>query len=193
VDHRAVTDVIARLVDGTQEMLAEEYAPGIGTVDAVLGDLDERIAVFTLGECRDSAWRNAVALNSRLPVRRRLARWITHATATGTAYLVLSSRGRSAVHGSPGTRRRHRGTFRGVPLRRPLFLFYCKEISSNGSKQYLIEEFISRPVAAAANSPGWEIGLSTSRGSDQTAKSPPRSRIVSASASTVSTSRKWGT
>lgn len=89
-DHRAVTGVLRQLIDETQASLAEEYAPGIAVIDSALGRLDERLGICTIDECRDSAWRNAVAMNSRFWIRRRLARWITHATSTGTAYLILS-------------------------------------------------------------------------------------------------------
>jgi len=98
-DHRAVTDILRHLVDETQRELAAT-APGLGTLDRRLGDLDERATVFTLAHCRDSAWRNAVAMHSRIPLRRRFARWVTHATATGIAHLVLSSRASVAVQQS---------------------------------------------------------------------------------------------
>lgn len=91
IDHRAVTDVLRQLVDETQRSLAEEYAPSIATVDDALGRLDERIGICTIDECRDSAWRNAVAMSSEIWIRRRLGHWMTRATSTGTAYLILAS------------------------------------------------------------------------------------------------------
>lgn len=89
-DHRAVTDVLRRTVDEVQDALAETYAPGLATVDELLGTLDDLFAVFTVDQARESAWRAAVALNSRLRARRRLARWVTRVTSTGAAYLILT-------------------------------------------------------------------------------------------------------
>jgi hypothetical protein len=91
VDHEAVTEVLRRLVDPNQEALAEKYDPGIGALDESLGRLDERFSILTIDECRDSAWRTAVALESSLPVRRRFAMWVTRVTSTGAAYLILSA------------------------------------------------------------------------------------------------------
>lgn len=101
-DHRAVTDVLREIVDDIQDLLAEEYAPGLETVDESMGRVDERLAIFTIAECRDSAWRNAVGLCSRFRVRRWVARWVTHATATGAAYLLLSTRASDTVQEALG-------------------------------------------------------------------------------------------
>ncbi|MEF8875700.1 MAG: DUF5995 family protein [Haloarculaceae archaeon] len=87
-DHRAVTDVLRRLVDENQDTLAEKYDPTIADLDELLGELDELFSVLAIDECRDSAWRTAVALDSALPVRRRFAMWVTRATSTGAAYLI---------------------------------------------------------------------------------------------------------
>lgn len=97
-DHREVTDVIRALVDEAQDALIARDADGLATVDESLGRLDEQFCVFTIDECRDSAWRTAVAMNSRFRTRRRLARWINDVTATGAAYLISSSRAVDAVH-----------------------------------------------------------------------------------------------
>ncbi|WP_435361423.1 DUF5995 family protein [Haloarchaeobius sp. DFWS5] len=100
-DHCKVNEVLRSLVDEAQDTLADDYdAPGISTVDASLGRLDEFFSIQTIREGRDSAWRNAVALDSRWAVRRRFARWITRVTATGAAYLLLSPNASSRVHGA---------------------------------------------------------------------------------------------
>jgi hypothetical protein len=97
-DHRAVTDVIRDLLDETQDALADRNASGLEAVDDSLGRLDEWLLVFTIDECRDSAWRTAVALQSRFGVRCRLARWLNDVTARGVAHLILSSRVNETVH-----------------------------------------------------------------------------------------------
>lgn len=98
-DHRAVTEVIRGLVAEAQTTLAREYAAGIRTIDETLGSLDDWLTVFTIDECRESAWRNAIAMTSRFGPRRWFARWVTNATATGAAYLILASRPSETLHG----------------------------------------------------------------------------------------------
>lgn len=97
-DHSQVTDVIADIVDDAQENLYAQGADRLETVDESLGRLDEWLSVLTIDECRDSAWRTAIALNSRLGARRRLARWINDVTSTGAAYLILSTQASDLVH-----------------------------------------------------------------------------------------------
>jgi hypothetical protein len=89
-DHRAVNAVLRRLVDDVQDRLAAAYAPGLADVDERLGRVDEWLGYRALAEGRDSAWRSAVALGSRVPARRRLARWWLGLTATGAAYAILA-------------------------------------------------------------------------------------------------------
>lgn len=101
-DHRAVTEVLRGLVDETQTTLAREYTPGIEPLDEALGRVDERTTVFTIDRCRESAWRNAVAMQSRFRVRRWVARRLTHATSAGIAHLVLSSGASLAVRAAVG-------------------------------------------------------------------------------------------
>ena len=84
-DHSRIIDVIATVIDDAQDWLVEYGADGIEAVDESLGRLDEHLMVLTIDECRDSAWRTAVALNSRFRTRRRLARWINDVTSTGAA------------------------------------------------------------------------------------------------------------
>ncbi len=90
-DHRLINQVLARLVDTQQETLSEQYAPGIDDVDAALGRLDESVALFTMTEGREQAWRVAVVLtDTDSGVVARFARWLLRTTATGGAVLVLS-------------------------------------------------------------------------------------------------------
>jgi hypothetical protein len=99
-DHELVTEVIREIIDESQAALAARDAPGLGTVDQSLGRFDERLWVFTIDECRDSAWRTAVALTSRFSVRRTVAHWINDVTSTGAAHLLLSSKTSSRLHDS---------------------------------------------------------------------------------------------
>jgi hypothetical protein len=101
-DHCAVTDTLREIVDDIQRLLATEYAPGLARVDDALGRVDERVAVRTIDECRASAWRNAVGLASRFRARRWLARHVTALTATGAAYVLLSSHASDTVQGGLG-------------------------------------------------------------------------------------------
>ncbi len=91
-DHSRITDVISMVINDAQESLVEYGADGIETIDESLGQLDEHVMVLTIDECRDSAWRTAVALHSKSRTRRRLARWINDVTSTGAAYIILSTK-----------------------------------------------------------------------------------------------------
>jgi hypothetical protein len=97
-DHCLVTDVIRDIIDDAQETLVDWGAEGFDSFSDSVGRLDEWLTVLTIDECRDSAWRTANALNSRLGVRRRWARWINDVTSTGAAYLILSSKASGLVH-----------------------------------------------------------------------------------------------
>ena len=90
-DHRAVNDVLGRLVDAQQDALAALYAPGVADLDATLGRLDEAFTLLGLTEGREQAWRVAVVTSDvgYRPVRA-YARWVLRATATGAAAFVLS-------------------------------------------------------------------------------------------------------
>lgn len=91
-DHSRIIDVISTVIDDAQNLLVEYGADGMATVDESLGQLDEHLMVLTIDECRDSAWRTAVALNSSSRMRRRLARWINDVSSTGAAYIILSTK-----------------------------------------------------------------------------------------------------
>jgi hypothetical protein len=97
-DHHAVTDVIREILDESQDALAARDAPGLATLDASMGRVDEWLWVFTIDECRDSAWRTAVALQSPFHPRRRFARWVNDVTSTGVAHLILSPHASSRLH-----------------------------------------------------------------------------------------------
>ena len=89
-DHRAVNEVLARLVDAQQTALAELYAAGVADVDAAFGRLDERLSLVGLRAGREQAWRVAVVLTDVgvSPVAS-LAQWVLRASATGGAAFVL--------------------------------------------------------------------------------------------------------
>ena len=97
-DHCAIIDVIAELVDEAQDALADRDADGLATLDSSLGRLDEWLTVATIDGCRDSAWRTAVAMDSRFRSRRRFARWFNDRSATGAAHFIRSSRSSAVVH-----------------------------------------------------------------------------------------------
>jgi hypothetical protein len=83
--------VLRRLVDENRATLAEKYDPGVAAIDESLGRPDDLFSILTIDECRDSAWRTAVALPSSLSVRRRFGMWVTRVTSTGAARLILST------------------------------------------------------------------------------------------------------
>lgn len=90
-DHRAVNDVLARLVDAQQAALAELYDPDLADLDASLGRLDEAFALFSLTEGREWAWRVAVVVSDAgRALVERYARWLLRTTATGGALFVLA-------------------------------------------------------------------------------------------------------
>ncbi len=97
-DHAAIIEIIAGLVDEAQESLAARDAEGLETADSLLGSFDEWLTVQSIHQCRESAWRTAVGLNSRLRPRRAFARWFNAVTATGAAYLIVSTRANGTLH-----------------------------------------------------------------------------------------------
>lgn len=92
-DHRAVDEILARLVDVQQEALAEIYASGVGDVDAALGRFDEAFTLGSMTGGREQAWRVAVVLTDAgvAPIPS-YARWMLRVTATGGAFFVLGPR-----------------------------------------------------------------------------------------------------
>jgi hypothetical protein len=92
-DHRTIDQILARLVDTQQEVLAEYYASGIDEIDAISGQMDERLSMFSIEEGREQAWRIAVVMtDADVPPLTTYARWVLRATATGGAFFVLGPR-----------------------------------------------------------------------------------------------------
>lgn len=92
-DHRAINGILARLVDIQQAALADIYASGVDDVDAAFGRVDESLALLSMTEGREQAWRVAVVLtDARVPPIPAYARWVLRATATGGAFFVLGPR-----------------------------------------------------------------------------------------------------
>lgn len=91
LDHQAINEILARLVDAQQEALAELYAPGIDDVDATLGQFDETLSTFVMREAREQAWRVGVVLCEFdwRPVETYV-QWVLRTTATGGAVFALS-------------------------------------------------------------------------------------------------------
>ncbi|MEA5388045.1 DUF5995 family protein [Haloarculaceae archaeon H-GB11] len=91
-DHFAVDDMLTRLVDVQQRLLAEVYAPGVADIDATFGRLDERLSLLGITEGREQAWRVAVVLeDAAWPPIRSAARWVLRATATGGAVVIRNA------------------------------------------------------------------------------------------------------
>ena len=89
-DHRAINEILARLVDVQQEALAETYAAGVEDLDGVLGGFDETATLMSMTEGREQAWRIAVILTDvGLSPVTRFAHWVLRVTATGGAYVLL--------------------------------------------------------------------------------------------------------
>jgi hypothetical protein len=98
-DHSRITDIISTVINDAQDLLVEYGSDTIGPIDESLGQLDERLMLMTIDECRDSAWRTAVALSSGPRTRRRLAAWINDVTSTGAAYIILSTKASDQLQG----------------------------------------------------------------------------------------------
>lgn len=90
-DHRAVNEILARLIDVQQTTLAELYAAGIDDIDDVFGRFDESVTLRSMQKGRAQAWRTAVVLTD-VNVRPVVsyARWVLRATATGGAFVIRS-------------------------------------------------------------------------------------------------------
>jgi hypothetical protein len=90
-DHDRIDGVLTGLIDAQQAALADLYAPGLATLDASIGRVDETLSLFSMTEGRAWAWRVAAALTDAgwSPVRRSI-RWLHRTTATGGALFVRS-------------------------------------------------------------------------------------------------------
>ena len=62
-DFDRINKLLADLTDGVEDRL-DELSPGISELDALAGDGDERLAVFSIGVARDDAWRLAQTLDA---------------------------------------------------------------------------------------------------------------------------------
>ncbi|MFC6990096.1 DUF5995 family protein [Haloplanus sp. GCM10025708] len=90
-DHVAVNDVLRRLIDAEQRLLADHYAPGLTELDASAGRIDEALASLSLEEGREFAWHGAVARTDlRTSVADRAVRWLLEAVATGNGRAILA-------------------------------------------------------------------------------------------------------
>lgn len=89
-DHVAVSEVLERVVEDIQQVLAESYAPGIAALDESFGRLDERLAFFSVHQARLYAWQAAVAFaDARWSFARDAVQWLVETTATGAGQFVL--------------------------------------------------------------------------------------------------------
>lgn len=92
-DHRAINEILTRLVDAQQTALAELYAAGLADIDTVFGQLDESLTLLSMTEGREQAWRIAVILTDvNVPLVPTYTRWVLRATATGSALFILAPR-----------------------------------------------------------------------------------------------------
>jgi len=90
-DHNAVNQVLSGVTERATQRLASLYAPGISTMDATAGDLDELVSRMSLDTARDTAWESAVALaDARGPVERGLAAARVSSRASLMARLLLA-------------------------------------------------------------------------------------------------------
>lgn len=90
-DHRAVNRVLAGITQRATDRLATAYAPGLRTLDAVGGELDEIVGQFSIEVARDNAWEGAVALtNARTEAERRLVGTMIGSRAALMARLLRS-------------------------------------------------------------------------------------------------------
>lgn len=90
-DHRAINDILARLVDVQQDALVDLYAAGIGQIDLALGGFDESFTLLSMTHGREQAWRIAEVLTDvRSPSIASYTRWVLRATATGGAFFIFS-------------------------------------------------------------------------------------------------------
>lgn len=90
-DHRAINDVLDRLVDLQQDRLAARYARGIADLDAACGRVDEWGSSFALRQGRRTAWYAALALSAaRSPLARDGIDRLLAAGATAVGYAILA-------------------------------------------------------------------------------------------------------
>lgn len=76
-DHCRINAVIARTVDAVQEAVISPAMPAMGTVDRLLGPLDELLIARLLSRWRETVWRNASAVLDARDIPER-ARRVAH-------------------------------------------------------------------------------------------------------------------
>lgn len=90
-DHSAVNAVLAGVTERATERIAALYAPGVTSMDACAGQLDEIVSVFSLDVARESAWDAAVSLtNATNGFERGLAERLIGGRAAVMARLLLA-------------------------------------------------------------------------------------------------------
>ncbi len=88
-DHTAMNKVFGSTLEHATERIATLYAPGLETADAVGGQIDELISLFSMEVARESAWEAAVALaNARSETERRLTSRLVSSRAAVMARLI---------------------------------------------------------------------------------------------------------
>jgi hypothetical protein len=120
-DHNAVNDVLSAVTDRATRHLSSLYAPGITTMAAVAGDLDEIVSRASLDGARDAAWQSACALaDARGPVERGLAAARVSTRASVLARVLLA------------------------PLRRPDLMAVCRRLEEEANWLTLLDELKTR-------------------------------------------------
>jgi len=61
-DHTKVNEILDEVTNAMQIRIAQLYARGLGTLDQILGPLDESFSSFSVRVAREVAWENGVAL-----------------------------------------------------------------------------------------------------------------------------------
>jgi hypothetical protein len=90
-DHNAVNEVLAAVTEQATSRVAALYAPGLAALDALAGDIDEMLALFSLQTARDSSWESAVSFtNASSAVERALVSGLVSSRAAVMAKLLLA-------------------------------------------------------------------------------------------------------
>jgi Family of unknown function (DUF5995) len=125
-DHSAVNRVLGSVTERATERLAALYAPGLRTMDAAAGRLDELISAFSLEVARESAWESAVSLaNARTQVERALVTRLLAARSGVMARLLLA------------------------PSRDPAFVRLCRTLEGDANWIAVATRAVRNPTAAA--------------------------------------------
>ena len=60
-DHDQVNNLLVRCIDPIQRVLDHDYGPGIGMIDGMLGQIDERLSQVGLKHYRQRVWGDALS------------------------------------------------------------------------------------------------------------------------------------